>query len=158
MDICRCDRENRWDVATLAPFTSEFVDSKELFMFEFQILVNKGINVWALVLVWVTVIWTGWSLLYFLCSERWRTGKIISKHEDSRRLSGSSDIQLLGCISINSWILWLQQMQMEESGKEISLSVAMPTQEPPTVWGSACTEVSGLKAKPWGVSIRTIDQ
>lgn len=86
MDICRCGRENGWDTSTLAPFTSEFVDSTELFIFEFQILVNKGINVWALALVLVTVIWTGWSLLYFLCSERWR---IISKHKDSRRLSGS---------------------------------------------------------------------
>lgn len=30
--------------STLAPFKSEFVDSTELFSFEFQILVNKGIN------------------------------------------------------------------------------------------------------------------
>lgn len=64
----------------------------------FWILVNKGINVWALALVLVTVIWTGQLLLDFLCSERWRTGEIISKHEDSRRVSGSSDIQHLGCI------------------------------------------------------------
>lgn len=93
-----CGRENGWDISTLAPFMSEFVDSTELFIFEFQKLVNKGINVWTLALVLVTVIWTGWSLLYFLCSERWRTDEIISKHKDSRRLSGSSDIQHLGCI------------------------------------------------------------
>lgn len=44
------------------------------------------------------------------------------------------------------------EFQTEESGQEIGPGVAMETQEPPTVWGSSCSEVSGLTAETWGVS------
>lgn len=38
------DGLGKWMRSTLAPYKSEFVDSTELFIFEFQILVNIGIN------------------------------------------------------------------------------------------------------------------